>query len=653
MVQLASPGVYVEEFAPAPPIQPASTSIAGFVGYALKGKVNTPTRITNFLQFKRQFGNTPFGQFFLWHAVRGFFENGGTDCFVVRASNGRPATWNLQNSNGDTVCVATARALGKSVDVLTVAKNNSLKLTVLLTNATTADSSTGRQVKISGSGDFRPGDVVIIGDSRATIVSIGNDNDASGKATLVLDRAITVNAGDKATLADLQVGDTVVRFTYDKSVVDKLPQDTFGHGSLVSIGNDFLVVESVQREYFSDGGGGYRVTFREGLAKAIPRSAAQTTIASVQLIDLTIGGRTYSGLSSEASHARYLVSYINERDSFLELQNADIAPSGGPEGRMPDKAVPIEINLANGSDEDAATLKSDSTFLKDALDSLKKITEVSLVSVPDAVALPNDKAVALQQSVISHCELLGDRFAILDPISYQINMFGSDSIETQRASVESARGYAGLYYPWVRTTSATSGDIVAVPPSGHVAGLIARIDKSRGVHKAPAGTEATLNDAVTVVQDLTNEEQGILNLEGINVIRTFKLGGRPTVFGARTTASDLNWQYVNIRRLFLSLEKSIADGLKSSVFEPNNQSLWGTLKRVITAFLVEQWRAGALFGSKADEAFYVKIDETLNPFNERALGKLTLEIGVSPSYPAEFIVVRIGIWDGGKEVAEA
>jgi phage tail sheath protein FI len=146
-------------------------------------------------------------------------------------------------------------------------------------------------------------------------------------------------------------------------------------------------------------------------------------------------------------------------------------------------------------------------------------------------------------------------------------------------------------------------------------------------------------------------DQGLLNLQGINVVRSFA-GGRPTLWGARTTARDTNWQYVNIRRLFLYLEESIEEGIRWAVFEPNNLSLWQKLRRSITDFLIRAWRDGALFGATREEAFYVRIDEVLNPFSEQALGRLHIEIGVRPSYPAEFIIVRIGIWAGGKDVEE-
>ena len=124
------------------------------------------------------------------------------------------------------------------------------------------------------------------------------------------------------------------------------------------------------------------------------------------------------------------------------------------------------------------------------------------------------------------------------------------------------------------------------------------------------------------------------------------------LWGARTTATDTNWQYVNIRRLFLYLEESIQEGIRWAVFEPNNTELWQKLKRTLGDFLTRTWRDGALFGNKASEAFYVRIDDAINPFSEQQLGRLHIEIGVRPSYPAEFIIVRIGIWDGGSEVTE-
>jgi phage tail sheath protein FI len=183
-----------------------------------------------------------------------------------------------------------------------------------------------------------------------------------------------------------------------------------------------------------------------------------------------------------------------------------------------------------------------------------------------------------------------------------------------------------------------------------VAGIYARSDVERGVHKAPANF--ILRGALGVAQDMNNEYQGVLNLDGINVLRVFPDSARPVVWGARTTSTDTTWQYVNIRRLMLFIEESIEEGIRWAVFEPNNLQLWQKLKRTINQFLTQVWRAGALFGATAEEAFYVLCDDMNNPDAERALGRLHIEIGVRPSYPAEFIIVRIGMWQGGSETLE-
>jgi phage tail sheath protein FI len=219
------------------------------------------------------------------------------------------------------------------------------------------------------------------------------------------------------------------------------------------------------------------------------------------------------------------------------------------------------------------------------------------------------------------------------------------------AQVRSVKGYAALYYPWIVVRDPVSGATQSWPPSGHLTGVYARTDAQRGVHKAPANTGIV--GALGVETLLSDNEQGPLNLLGVNVLRVFPGQSQPVVWGARTTSGDLdrNWQYVDIRRLFIYLEQSIEAGIRWAVFEPNDLSLWQKLKRSIGDFLTQAWRDGALFGAKAEDSFYVRIDETLNPPSTRALGRLYIEVGIVPTYPAEFIVLRIGIWDGGSDVS--
>jgi len=193
---------------------------------------------------------------------------------------------------------------------------------------------------------------------------------------------------------------------------------------------------------------------------------------------------------------------------------------------------------------------------------------------------------------------------------------------------------------------------MTIPPSGSIAGVFARTDQERGVHKAPANTD--VRGVLGVDQRLSDRLQGPLNLEGVNVLRIFPGNAQVIVWGARTTEQgETDWLYVNVRRLLLYIEESVQQGIRWAVFEGNDTALWQKLKRTITAFLTQVWQDGGLFGDKAEQAFQVRIDEALNPPSERALGRLHIEIKVAPVRPAEFIIVRIGLWDGGDSVSES
>lgn len=283
--------------------------------------------------------------------------------------------------------------------------------------------------------------------------------------------------------------------------------------------------------------------------------------------------------------------------------------------------------------------------LEAAIDQLTRLGDVSLVCLP-GVADP-----ALQQLVINHCEAMGDRFAVLDGTADVTAQF-ADALNEQRGQLDSDLGFGGLYWPWVviRDPRSTTGAVLNVPPSGHVAGVMARSDDTVGVHKAPANE--VLKGAVDVGYPLNDTEQGVLNKSNINAIRVFP-GRPPMVWGARTLTTDTAWRYVNVRRLVSYIEDSLLQGLRWAVFEPNNLALWKGLERSITEFLTRVWEAGALFGATAKDAFYVKIDEELNPPSVRQLGQVYVEIGLAPTSPAEYVVLQLGLWDGGAQISEA
>jgi hypothetical protein len=218
------------------------------------------------------------------------------------------------------------------------------------------------------------------------------------------------------------------------------------------------------------------------------------------------------------------------------------------------------------------------------------------------------------------------------------------SMKEWRNTVNYDSTRAALYYPWIEIGDMNgSGRTKLVPPSGHIAGVYARTDSTRGVHKAPANE--VVRGALGLEVVVTKGEHDLLNPVGINVIRSFP-GRGIRVWGARTLSSDPSWRYINVRRLFNMVEESIERGTQWVVFEPNDSMLWGRIRRDIGAFLTNVWRTGALFGTSPEQAFYVKCDEETNPKELRDVGQLVVEIGMAPTKPAEFVIFRISQYAG-------
>lgn len=284
---------------------------------------------------------------------------------------------------------------------------------------------------------------------------------------------------------------------------------------------------------------------------------------------------------------------------------------------------------------------------RSGVEGLEVLEDVTMLVVPDLMSVPPgeklnlDMVKAVQTAMIAHCERLGDRVAILDAPpnatpqeikEWRMNIAGYDS------------SYAALYYPWIQVDDPIQNRPIPIPPSGHVAGIWARSDNTRGVHKAPAN-EVVLG-ATGLAYNCTKGEQDTLNPNGVNCIRAFP-GRGIRVWGARTLSSNPSWRYINVRRLFNYVEKSIERGTQWVVFEPNDMMLWARVRRDASAFLTTVWSDGALFGASPAQAFYVKCDAELNPPEQRDLGRLFIEIGMAPVKPAEFVIFRISQWAGG------
>ncbi|MET7966561.1 phage tail sheath subtilisin-like domain-containing protein [Micromonospora sp. NPDC005305] len=207
--------------------------------------------------------------------------------------------------------------------------------------------------------------------------------------------------------------------------------------------------------------------------------------------------------------------------------------------------------------------------------------------------------------------------------------------------------YATYYFPWIRVRDPLSGELVLTPPSGHVAGIWARTDALRGVHKAPANEP--VRGAVDLAYRVTRPEHDVLNPKGVNVIRFFS-GEGIRLWGARTLAAEASeWRYLNVRRLSIAIELAIAGGTRWMVFEPNDYTLWRSIRRDIGAFLTRVWRDGALLGRTPEEAFFVKCDEETNPADVRDAGMVVAHIGIAVVKPAEFVVFKLSQWAGGTE----
>jgi hypothetical protein len=276
----------------------------------------------------------------------------------------------------------------------------------------------------------------------------------------------------------------------------------------------------------------------------------------------------------------------------------------------------------------------DKTFT-DALEGFAAIDEIALVAIPGAVSD------AVQGAILDHCEneYLKDRFAILD---------GRRTTTLTKAAIQGGArdsSYGAIYYPWIDVgLKDDDGNALYQPPSGHIAGVYARVDSERGVHKAPANE--VIRGALGVETLVSKAGQAGLNPDDINVIRKFD--GNITIWGAHTLAGKENaeWRYISSRRLFNYLRESIDEGTQWVVFEPNADELWSKIRRNVGAFLTTVWASGALFGATPEQAFYVRCDETTNPSAVRELGQVVIEIGVALVKPAEFVIFRISQWAG-------
>ncbi len=581
MAEYLSPGVYVEEYdSGATPMQGVSTSTAGFVGLAERGPViGQPQLVTSFADYKRMYGGylsqAAYGSNrFLPYAVEQFFANGGARAYIMRAVPG-DAKAGSRTTGVLKLTAANPGAWAEDLRVV-VTPASKAKTQVLAVN--------GADLTLKNADGFNPGDVVELFDGKTA---------AHATVKSVLDKVVTLDAPCTLDVADTKVGTAKYIKTCEITLTARLGEtvETFENLSLKPDALNNVCVKTAKSDLIC-----VEVTAAKAPAAPAPKEK----------------DKDGKEIPAPAPKAASIVPY-------------ELCGGSGSE---------LVLTLQGGSNGSVLTVTPDAFLGKDdgpgKRTGLQAFQENGNVSI---MAIPGVTAPEVQASLIAFCENKKSCFAILD---VPMELKKTNDVANFRDMYDST--YAAMYHPWLEMYDAGAKRSAYFPPSGAMAGIYARTDIERGVHKAPA------NEVVRGCTGLScayNEgEQDILNPIGVNLIRSFT-GRGIRVWGARTISSNGLWKYLNVRRLFIYVEESIKANTNWVVFEPNSTALWSRVTRTIEAFLATCWRDGALAGSTPSEAFFVECGPTTMTQDDIDNGRLICQIGIAPVKPAEFVIFRI------------
>ena len=574
----------------ATPMQGVSTSTAGFVGLAERGPViGQPQLVTSFADYTRMYGGylskAGYGDArYLPYAVEQFFMNGGARAYIMRAVPGDAKAASLTTG----VLRVTAANPGAWAEKMRVTVVPSSKAKTQVFDVDGAD------LTLKNADGFNAGDVVELFDGKAT---------AYATIKSVLDKVITLDAPCTLAVADTKVGTSKYIRTCEITITARLDDtvETYENLSLKPEALNYAPVKTAKSDLI-------RVEVLPGKPAA---AAAPAPVA---------------------------------KDENKDNKDKKDAPAAAP---APAKAAGITpydlcagvgegmvLTLEGGSDGSVLNVTPDAYIGADdgpgKRTGLQAFQENGVVSV---LAIPGVTAPEVQAALIGFCENRKSCFAILD---VPMDLKKTNDVATFRDMYDST--YAAMYHPWLQMFDAGAKRTDYFPPSGAMAGIYARSDNSRGVHKAPA------NEVVRGCTGLSCNynvgEQDILNPIGVNLIRALP-GQGIRVWGARTISSNGLWKYVNVRRLFIYIEESIKANTNWVVFEPNSETLWSRVTRTIETFLATCWRDGALAGSSPEQAFFVECGPTTMTQDDIDNGRLICQIGIAPVKPAEFVIFRI------------
>ena len=389
------------------------------------------------------------------------------------------------------------------------------------------------------------------------------------------------------------------------------------------------------------------------------KEAAGNVVESYDSVTFQDSASTLPGAAAPGAYVR---TTINSRSEYVAILNDVTA-------RPSVMAGPVQLSGGSNSNTPApldfiGAPASDNSRTGTGLYALDKITDVNLIAMPgegDIQTVSRGIEYCKNERPLQDCFFIGDVGSVVDgsgttdvplarldgavtsiPTIADARNFATTGISGSTLD-KSAGDYGAIYYPWVLATDPIGigrNPKILLPPSGFLAGIYARIDNSRGVFKAPAGTEAGLAGVIGPFRQISDVEQDSLNPINVNAIRTVP-GSGLVVWGARTIGSDAGWRYIPVRRMAIFLRVSIYYGIQWAVFEPNDEPLWAELRLNIRSFMLTQFRAGAFQGAKPDDAFFVKCDSTTTTQQDIDNGVVNILVGFAPLKPAEFVVLRL------------
>lgn len=660
MPSYRAPGVYVEEISSGShPITPVGTSTAAFIGVTRKGPVNRASLITNFTEFERMFGG-PYPtqkQHYLYYAVRHFFEQGGSRCYVVRIAHfdslvQATAACQFDGTLGiDAVSPAlrvSAITPGEWGRELTARVSSSSKFSVRL--ADDIPNASVAQIKLELNDHVQPGSLLWVARTVTGLVEkvIPDASDPS-IGSVRLHSELPLKTGD--VLFDGEIAPRMTVFGPEFSYEGRTNIEShvrFASGAIVSDNNEIGLI-SLNK---ADG-----TKLRPGDALTFVLEGALVVVDRVSVQQVTVGSNTKVVSVAEFAaqklpavpknsriYARDFTIAVVRGQEILEVHenlslvntnrtdhvNIRLGVDGGAsqfiiasdESGAKDLTVvtPASHSLDGGNDGSA----NNSDFVS-GLEALTPVRDAAILAVPNASRVVTEAA-------LLYCKGRGDLFLILERPST------SNDVDAYSKDLNSE--YAAIYDPWIEITDVTTGRPALVPSSGAVAGIYALTDSRRGVQKAPAGLDTGKVVVATGIERmLTKGEYDGLYQKRINGI--LKLRDGIHVWGSRTLSPDTEWSQVSIRRLFIFLKKSIENGTQWVTFEPNDPTLWKSIERNVGAFLRIQWLEGKLVGKTEKEAFFVRCNAETNPPEVVNAGQVVTVIGVAPSRPAEFVIFRI------------